>query len=209
MNDFQQRFTTPCIDNALDGLEAYEAKQMALALLRRHVIISDKTGDYIGYHFARDAAADLIINTMHNAAIENGYTDLHLRRHVVDTFNTADQWVYENILTDGHSQRIIRSIKNIDMENIPLLNLPGFTVLDGIIMPETQQEWVVKHTFKHINLDQQIVDALYYDQNVIFILGKPEGEPVLIGDVLQNEVINIMFADMKLNILSANTYRLS
>lgn len=209
MNKFLSIFTEPRIDAAFKDMDYEESIFMAMALLRRHPIISEVDGEYIAYHYKRDAAAEVIINGLYRAFKQCSQDDLGVNHRVTDIYNRADEWVYKYILSEGPHQRIIAADTKIDLETLPLLTIPGFTILDGIIMPETQQEWAVKKTFEHVNLDTQIIDAIYHDQNVIFIVGKSDGDPVLIGDVLQNEVINIIFADTNFNILSGNTYRLS
>lgn len=209
MSKFLEIFTKPRIDDAFNDMDYEESIFMAMALLRRHPIISEVDSEYIAYHYKRDAAAEIIINGLYRAFKPTSESAEEVNCQVTDIYNRADAWVYLHILNDGPHQRIIAALDKIDVETLPLLEIPGFTILDGIIMPETQQEWAVKKTFEHVNLDTQIIDAIYHDQNIIFIVGKSEGEPVLIGDILQNEVINIIFADSNFNILSGNTYRLS
>lgn len=203
-----QLFKTPVIDNVFDGLDENESRVLALALLRRHAVISEDDGSYIAYHFARDAAADLIISTMHTAFKSEDLTPAQNNEFICNMYNKTDEFIYNEILSNSLHKRIIPISTPLVAADLPLLEIPGFTVLDGIIMPETQVEWASKNTFQFVNLDKQIVDAIYYDQNIIFIVGEPTGDPVLIGDILQNEIINVMFADRKFNMLSANTYRL-
>lgn len=203
-----ERYLMPTIDGLFNNIKPDLAMFMAIAMLRRHVIVSEKDGSYIAYHYAKDAGAEIIINSLYNAFKSANPDSPDLNRKTVEAYINADVFVKKHILPIDLSVNVLYATSDIDREAIPELKIPGFTMLDGVIMPETQMEWATKKTFEHVNIDQHIVDAVYFDQNIILFVGPVNQEPVYIGNILQNDIINVMFADQNFNMLSANTYRL-
>lgn len=206
MKTLLERFLSPTIDSLFDGLDPKDRFIMAIAILRRHTVVSENTGAYIGYHYFRDAAAEMTINALYRKHIKANDPE-QANNKVCNEYNELDYNINAQVLSSLIGQRIMACNEKLDRDQIEELHLPNFGAIDGIIDPNDQKEWVNKRVFEHVNLDQVIIDAIYHDQNIIFIVGPATGEPILIGDTFNNEIINIMFADKDFNMLSAKTYK--
>lgn len=204
--------TSPTIDGlfAIEELAIENRTSLILCLLRRHSVIAEQTGDTIGYHFSKEGAAEAIINMLYNAYVESFDDAITINLTVSHLFQEAERWLQERLLVDYPHSRFVPTKKQPDLDLIPIAEIPGMVQLDGCLMPENQMALIAAGTFKdYINVSRRIVDAVVFDNNVVFILGEATDEIVMLNQLLQNSMINVIWTDKYLNILGSHTYRLS
>ena len=202
--DFVTAYGKRDISNVMLFEKRFPRLAMAVAMLRRYAVIAERDSKCIGFYYRETACADLLLNKIYNYT-KSGNDFPH--NAAVQFYNDIITYINRTSHKFGSSM-VTPCTEDIDMDSIPKLNLPNFSAIANFIGPKEQEDWIKKGIFKHLNYDTRIVDALYHDQSIIFVLGKEKDCEVMIGDIFQNEIVNIMFMTENLEIVDAKTYAL-
>lgn len=210
---WQSAYAAPYIDITMFHHEDPTSnKAMIVAWLRRQTIWAEYDGTIIGYRYAPIAVGQEIMNLIHRSLVETFNDDnAELNKLIMFVYASYEYWI-ENKITKPVGKNtfgFVPALIQPDLDEIKYVEFPQSVNLGDCIMPNDQQDMIVNRTFDNIvNLDRYIVNAIIFDNNVIFVMGKSPNEVIYINKLLQNEFIHCMFVDEYMNVLAVQTYSL-
>ena len=209
---WQVAYSSPGVDITLfrSTDDATSRRAAIIGWLRRQTIWSEYDGTIIGYRYAPIAVGQEIMNMIHRSIVES-FDDIVTRNKTTLTiYRSSEEWIERNILNvTGRSHGFVPALDQPDLDNYKYIEFPTAVNMGDCIMPSDQEEMMKHRTLDNIiTLDRRIVDAIVFDNNVVFVMGSKAEEVVYIGKLLQNEFINCIFIDEYMNVLAANTYTL-